>query len=230
MLAQQMGQQPQPPKPPNPQLVAAAQGPAMEEILQQISSDVDRTFTINIQTSSTIDLDTAQDKGEVSEFMNALGQMLAGLQPLMSFGPPGVETIKALLSAVCQRYKFGIPVVDIIATIQPPPPPKPGPDPKQQAEIQKIQMESQAREKELQQEAQMAQQELVLTKQELEGKLQLMQAELEISRQELAMRMQEMNRKEELAQAQHQRAMLTATMPPATVQSKPRSQNAPVRR
>ena len=36
--------------------------------------------------------------------------------------------------------------------------------------------------------------------------------------------------KEELAQAQHQRAMLTASMPPATVQPKPRGQNAPVRR
>lgn len=230
MLAQQMGQQPQPPKPPNPQLVAAAQGPAMEEILQQISSDVDRTFTINIQTSSTIDLDTAQDKGEVSEFMNALGQMLAGLQPLMSFGPPGVETIKALLSAVCQRYKFGIPVVDIIATIQPPPPPQQGPDPKMQAEIQKIKMESEARQRELQQEAQMAQQEAQLAAAELQGKLQLMQAQLDAKAKELAFKERELAMKEELAQAQHQRAMLTATLPPATVQPKPRSQNAPVRR
>ena len=93
--------------------------PLNGEILQQIASDVGRTFTINIQTSSTIDLDTAQDKTEVAEFLNALGQMLAGLQPSWPLARLGVETVKALLVAVCQRFKFGLPVVDIIETIKP---------------------------------------------------------------------------------------------------------------
>jgi len=234
---QQMGGEPlPPPKPPDPKLVAEAQGPTIEQIVERISSDVDRTFTINIQTSSTIDLDTAQDKNDVSEFMNALGQMLAGLQPLMGLGPAGLETIKALLTAVCQRYKFGLPVVDIIATLEPPPPPKP--DPKVEAELAKMKMEQQARQQELQTEGQLKQQEAQIATAELQGKLQLMEAELNIKKQELAMKEQELQMKqrelgmkEQLAQAQHQRQMLTLAAQPATVSpSKPKAQNAPVRR
>lgn len=234
MMAQQLppeaaGQIP-PPKPPPPELLAQAQSPSMEEILQQIASDVGRTFTINIQTSSTIDLDTAQDKTEVSEFMNALGQMLAGLQPLMAFGPPGVETVKALLVAVCQRFKFGLPVVDIIETIKPPPPPQPPPpDPAKMAEVEVKKVEGQMRMQEMQAKQQLMQAETA-------NKLQLMQAELEMQKQELALKAQELQmkerellRKEQIAVAQHQRDLLTPKPAPATVPAR-KSQNAAVRR
>jgi hypothetical protein len=145
-------QSPQPPQspPPNPemqQLQATLAQPAFEDILSQIKSDQHRTFVVNIQTSSTIDLDTAQDKAEVGDFMNAMGQLMAGLQPLMSFGPTGVEALKAILIAVCQRYKFGIDIASVIEGIQPPPPPPPeppkGPPPPSPAEIQATQAEMQ---------------------------------------------------------------------------------------
>lgn len=234
MMAQQLppeaaGQIP-PPKPPPPELIAEAQSPSMEEILQQISSDVGRTFTINIQTSSTIDLDTAQDKTEVAEFMNALGQMLAGLQPLMSFGPPGIETIKALLTAVCQRFKFGLPVVDIIETIKPPPPPQPPPpDPTEMAKLEVVKAESAARLQEMQMESQLAQQEMQNKLKLMQAELQVKEQELQMKSQELRMKSQELQMKEQLAQAQHQRAMLTASQPPATVAPR-KPTNAPVRR
>lgn len=234
MMAQMQPQQPgapiPPPPKPDPQLLAAAQGPNMEEILKQISSDEGRTFTINIQTSSTIDLDTAQDKQEVSEFMNALGQMLAGLQPLMSFGPPGIETIKALLTAVCQRFKFGLPVVDIIETIKPPPPPQPPPpDPTEMAKLEVVKAESAARLQEMQMESQLAQQEMQNKLKLMQAELQVKEQELQMKSQELRMKSQELQMKEQLAQAQHQRAMLTASQPPATVAPR-KPTNAPVRR
>ena len=221
MMAQQTGQPPQPPQPPNPQLQAAAAGPAMEEILQQISSDANRTFTINIQTSSTVDLDTAQDKAEVAEFMNAMGQMFSGLQPLMGLGPTGIETLKALLIAVCQRFKFGLPVVEIIEKLEPPPPPQPEPPPNQPspAELQAIEAESQAKMKEIQ--ARMAL---------LDKEIEVKQTELDLKRQELQMKQQDLLRKEQLAQAQHQRDMLTASMPQPTVTPNRSRGNAPVRR
>lgn len=234
MMAQQLppeaAQQIPPPKPPPPELLQQAQSPSMEEVLAQIASDMGRTFTINIQTSSTIDLDTAQDKTEVAEFMNALGQMLAGLQPLMSFGPPGIETIKALLTAVCQRFKFGLPVVDIIATIKPPPPPQPPPpDPAKMAEVEVKKIEGQMKTQEMQARQQLMQAETA-------NKLQLMQAELEMQKQELALKAQELQmkerellRKEQIAVAQHQRDLLTPKPAPATVPAR-KSQNAPVRR
>ena len=140
----------QPPQPPNPQLAQyqqTANSPSMEQLLASIKSDLHRVFVVNIQTSSTIDLDTAQDKAEVGEFMNAMGQLLAGLQPLAMMGPSGVNAMKAILVAVCQRYKFGIDLADVLNAIQPPPPPPPeapppGPSP---AELQAIEAESQAK-------------------------------------------------------------------------------------
>jgi hypothetical protein len=142
----QMPGMPQQPPQPNPKLVAQAQGPTMEALLGKIKSDVNRTFVVNIQTSSTIDLDTSQDKTEVSEYMNAMGQLLAGVQPLMALGPTGIEAAKAMLIAVSQRFKFGIDVGDVIAKIQPPPPPQPetpaGPTPE---EMQVIQQEAQVK-------------------------------------------------------------------------------------
>lgn len=143
---QMPGQPPSPPPKPDPALLKILQSPTMEEILKKISSDIDRTFTVNIQTSSTIDLDTASDKAEVSEFMNAMGQLLAGLQPLAGLGPTGLEASKAILVAVCQRFKFGLQIVDSIMGIQPPPPPQEkGPPPPSPAEQQALEMESQVK-------------------------------------------------------------------------------------
>lgn len=120
------GQSPAQPPPipqPDPAMVKASQGPNMEQLLDKIKSDMNRTFVVNIQTSSTIDLDTAQDKAEVTEFMNAMGQLMAPLGGLVQMGPSGLEAAKAILSAVCLRYKFGIDIADVIQKIQPPPPP-----------------------------------------------------------------------------------------------------------
>ena len=147
MMPQGMpGQPPQQPPQPNPQLVAQAQGPTMEALLEKIKSDVNRTYVVNIQTSSTVDLDTSQDKTEVSEYMNAMGQLLAGVQPLMMLGPTGIEAAKAMLIAVSQRFKFGIDVGDIIAKIEPPPPAPPetpkGPSPE---EMEVIKQEAQVK-------------------------------------------------------------------------------------
>jgi hypothetical protein len=142
-------------QPVDPKMQETLQSPSMEEILGKINSDMDRTFTINIQTASTIDLDTSQDKAEVSEFMNAMGQLLAGLQPLAGLGPSGIEAAKQILIAVCQRYKFGLPLVDVLQAIQPPPPAAPEqkgpppPTPEEQefvkadfrAKMQKVQMD-----------------------------------------------------------------------------------------
>jgi hypothetical protein len=110
-------------RPSNPQVQQAAQAPAVEELLKQISSDANRTYTINVQSDSTIDLDTATDKGDVQEFMNAMGQLVTGLQPLAALGPSGLEVGKQILIAVCSRYKFGLSILDALKNLQAPPPP-----------------------------------------------------------------------------------------------------------
>lgn len=148
--AQQMpGMPPQPPQPPNPALMAAAQSPVTwETLLAKIKNDLNRTYVVNIQTSSTIDLDTAQDKSEVTEFMNAMGQLMAPLGGLVTLGPTGMEAAKAILIAVCQRFKFGIDIAEVIAKVQAPPPAPPenkGPPPPTPAELQAIEQEAQSK-------------------------------------------------------------------------------------
>jgi hypothetical protein len=140
MQAQAAGQQPQI-QPPPPELMAAAKSPdTIESLLKQIQSDSNRTFTINVQSDSTVDIDTATDKIEVTEFMNAMGQLMAGLQPLATLGPTGLNVAKEIMIAVCSRFKFGLSILDSLKALQPPPPQAQGPTPEQQkalAEIEK---------------------------------------------------------------------------------------------
>jgi hypothetical protein len=119
-------------RPVDPAVAQSLQQPTIEEILKKISSDASRAYTINVQSDSTIDLDTATDKQEVIEFMNAMGQVMAGLQPLASLGPTGLEAAKAILIATCQRFKFGLGIVDSLKAVQQPPPAQTGPTPEQQ--------------------------------------------------------------------------------------------------
>lgn len=140
--------QPPGPPPPDPKLIQAASSPTWEDILGKIKQDMNRTFIINIQTSSTIDLDTAQDKSDVNEFMTAMGQLLPGLQGFVSLGPTGLEAAKAILMQVCLRYKFGLDIADTIQQIQmPPPQPQAptGPPPPSPAELQAVEMTAQAK-------------------------------------------------------------------------------------
>ena len=139
-------------QPPDPKQIEPLQktlaSPSMADIVGKIREDATRTFVINIQTNSTIDLDSSQDKAEVGEFMNAMGQLLAGIQPLMALGPSGVEATKILLISVCQRFKFGMDAADAIGQIQPPqpePPEQKGPPPPSPEETAALQAETQYR-------------------------------------------------------------------------------------
>lgn len=191
-MAQMQGQQPQPPQPPDPKLIKTLQSPSMEEILQKISDDANRTYTINVQTSSTVDMDTATDKQEVQEFMNAMGQLMSGLQPLASLGPSGLEASKAILIAVCQRYKFGLQIVDSLEAIQAPPPAgeSEAEKAKSQAEIQVIQAETQAK---------MA---------EIQGNKDLMQAKIQFEQEKLKIEYQKLELEKERMQIDLAKARL----------------------
>lgn len=119
-------------KPVPPEILQQLQSPSLEDVLKQIVDDANRTYTINVQSDSTVDLDTATDKQEVQEFMNSMGQLMPGLQPLAALGPSGMEAGKAILVAVCSRFKFGLSILDSIKALQAPPPAQNGPTPEQQ--------------------------------------------------------------------------------------------------
>jgi len=170
----------QPPQQPDPALLKAAQAPTIEKLLEKIKSDVNRTFVINIQTSSTVDMDNAQDKAEVNEFMNAMGQFMSSIQPLLTLGPTGLEAAKAMLIGVCQRFKFSIDMTDSLTKIQMPPPvpekAPPGPSPEEQQVLKE--------------EAQLKLQEIAAKRQVVAAKLELELAQVDAAKQKLALDIQ----------------------------------------
>ena len=128
--------------PPDPKLIQKTQSPSLESVLEKGKNDNLRSYTVNVQSDSTIDLDTATDKAEVAEFMNAFGQMMAGLQPLAQLGPPGLEVAKQVVLATCQRFKFGLGIADSVRGLQMPPPQQNGPTPEQQQKGKDLQKQT----------------------------------------------------------------------------------------
>ena len=191
------------------------QAPDWGMVLQRIKDDQNRAFTINVQTSSTIDLDTASDKAEVGEFMNQMGQLMAGLQPLAAFGPSGVAVIKATLEAVCNRFKFGGAIAEQVKALQLPQPPQAQPDPAAQATAQ-------AKIQELQISVQVSQAEAQARLAEIQRKEQLAAAEQEYA-------LEKLKAERELLAIKVAAARLKAQAASATIPAKPSAQNAPVR-
>lgn len=197
------GQPPAPPPQPDPEmerLKGLIATPSLESVLESLKSDLDRSFIVNIQTSSTIDLDTAQDKAEVGEFMNSMGQLLAGIQPLQMYGQSGLDAIKEILIAVTQRYKFGLDLGDTLSKLQQPPPPPPetpaGPTPEEQQVIQE--------------EAQLKLAKIAADK-------QILQAETELAMAKIAQQKQQLSIDIELAQLRlaQQKAKVASNPAPA---------------
>jgi len=188
-MAQRMQAQGIPPPPQAQQQLQQVQGvlqkPSIESVLKQLASDANRTYTINVQSDSTVDLDTATDKQEVQEFMAAMGQLLPGLQSFQALGPSGLNAAKEILIAVLQRFKFGLSVVDSIKGMQIPPPQAQGPTPEQekkdaelkQAEANLTQQQEQL--KKLLTQLQDEQRNLETAKKEFEAEVKVVRAEMQ---------------------------------------------------
>jgi hypothetical protein len=168
------GQPPGPPQPPpvDPKLQAILSQPTWEDILKLLSDDAGRCYIIDIETSSTIDADASADKQEAGEFMQAFAQLVQGIQPMVQLGPTGVNAAKAIVSAVCKRFKLGREVDEALSALQPPPPQM---DPAAQVklEIEKLKLQG------AQQQHEMDKEEFDLKKKEMLLKHQIAVAELE---------------------------------------------------
>lgn len=193
MMAQaNPGQPPQPPQIP-PQLQTILDTPAWEDVLAILQDDIQRDYRIDIESNSTIDEDAQEDKADVAEFMNAMGQFLSGTTPLVEKGLMPFDVMKSTLLAITQRFRFGREVEDQLRAMTPPPPPQEnaGEQAKAQAieaqaksDMARIQAESEAHAKEIQ------------------GKMALMEAELEVKQQELLLKRKELAMKEQQMQMQ----------------------------
>lgn len=162
MQAQQMqmpqvpDQPPQPPQQPDPQIVQAANSPSWGEILSVLKDDMLRSYKIDIETNSTIDVEATEDQKNVADFMNAMGQLMAGLTPMVEAQAMPFEAAQSIMLAVVRKYRFGTEVEEQFSNMKAPQ--KGNPEAaKAQQEAAAAQQEAQVKMQEMQQQAQLAQ-------------------------------------------------------------------------
>ena len=204
--AQVMGQQPPPPPQVPPQAQAMLSLPAVEDVLELLKSDLHRNYKVDIETNSTIEADSAEEKKDVGEFLNALAQFLNGALPMVQSGMMPFDVVKEILGAVTRRFKFGVDIEDALKKMQAPKPPegkpeaKAGPDPKVEAEK--------------------ASMELDLKKKEAEARLAEMAMDKAVKDAEAQSKMQALRRGDELASAKHDMQLLQLQLKVKEMQGK----------
>ena len=133
---------------------ALLQKPSWEDIVKLLQSGISRNCQIDIETNSTVDIESTEDKQNVAEFMNAFSQLLNGLAPLIEGQIMPFDAAKAVMLAVVRKFRFGEEVIEQIAAMKQPPPPKDPNEGKGQMEMQKQQMQLESDQKIAQLEAQ----------------------------------------------------------------------------
>ena len=187
-LGQQM---PQPP----PEVVQLLQSPTWEEVLSLCKNDTLKNYKLDIETNSTVELDSSEDKKEIGEFLNALAQFLNGVMPIVQTGMVPASAVKAVMMSVTRKFKFGTEVEEEFEKIQQP---KPEDDGKAKAEQQKMGIEQKKAEMEIQ----LKSAELQMKQKEGQAKMEEIQLNSNLSKMEYEMKLKEINRKDSLAQQQ----------------------------
>jgi len=112
-------------QPESPELAAKLpllQAPSWEDISRLLQDAYERTYRIDVETNSTVDLEATEDKQEIAEFMNAWGQMMSGFQPLVERGVMPFEVLKLVMGEVFRRFRFSRRVEGALEMVQPPQP------------------------------------------------------------------------------------------------------------
>ena len=182
MQASQMSGQPI-----DPQIQQALQAPVWEEVLGLLKDDVQRAYKVDIETNSTIDVEATEDQKNVADFMNAMGQLMAGITPMIEKGAMPFEAGKSLMLAVVRKYRFGAEVEDEFKAMKAPQQGNPEAA-KAQEELAKAQQESQVAMQEMQVQNQ---QETARLQQEREKDMAEMQLSMQQEREKLAQEQQQ---------------------------------------
>lgn len=195
------GQPPQPAPQIPPEVLAATQSPTWEDVLALLQDDVQRSYRIDIETNSTVDLEATEDKQNMGELLNALAQFFNGVGPLVQNGTLPFEAAKAILLGIVRRYRFGGEVEEQLKQMKQPPPPV---DPKAEAAKNSGPTEE---------EMMAAKQQAGFDMQKAQLDMQAAQMEFELKQKEHLMKMQELDMKGQLQAAKFRQQMVQAAMP-----------------
>ena len=91
-----------------------------QEMIQLLRDDGLRSYRIDIETDSTIAEDLADDKQEVTEFLNAMTNYFQQIGPLITQGLLPFEVGKSMLMFAARRFKTSKELEDALETLQQP--------------------------------------------------------------------------------------------------------------
>lgn len=115
--------------------------PSWDDVLELLQNDYWRSYRLDIETNSTLDVEATEDKQNVAEFMNAFAQLMNGMFPMVEKGVMPFDAAKSMMLAIVKRFRFGREVEDQLKEMVQP---KPQADPKEvEAEKKKFQAEQQ---------------------------------------------------------------------------------------
>lgn len=150
------------------------QAPSMDQVLEMLKADSLRTFNISIDTSSTLEAETTEDKKDMSEMLNAMSQFLNGITPLVESQALPMESAKIILLNLLRKFRMGTEVEEAVMQMQSPP--QGGNNEEVQKQLQEAQKQLQQAQQKLQQEQQQLEQakaEFQLKQKEAARELQL---------------------------------------------------------
>lgn len=109
-----------PPPQPDPNDLLLLQQPIFEDVLDGLKSDLNRKYLIDIELNSTVDVEATEDKANITEFLGAMAQLMAGLGPMVESGTLPWEAAKAMLLAISRKFRLGRELDDELAQMQKP--------------------------------------------------------------------------------------------------------------
>lgn len=168
------------------QMMQRLQQPSVEDVVKLLQDDLQRNYTIDIETNSTIEPEAAEDKKDIAELLQAMGTFMQAIGPLIEKRVMPFEAAKAMLLEIASRYNLGNQFVEQIGAMQAPEQPTGGEKPGEKEALQA--------------EAQLRQQQAAAEGQKLAGQLKLAQATHELELETLA-------QKREFQREQHQMRM-----------------------
>lgn len=89
------------------QIQQAEQTITIDRVMKFLRDERVRSFSIEIETDSTIMPDEAVEKASRNEFLGAFSQASAGVQQLLQLGPSGAELAGGLLKFALAPYRVG---------------------------------------------------------------------------------------------------------------------------
>ena len=141
--AQMTGQEPPPVDPRQERMMAQ---PTVEEVKAIIENDLIRTYTIDVETDSTIQQDMRQVQQNMAEFLNGTASFLQAIGPMVAEGVMPEELAVDLYLPFARSFHLGKQAEDALEQMaakanDPQKPEKPDPA-QQQAEMQQQQLQA----------------------------------------------------------------------------------------